>query len=133
MINLVAPKAYKAVWLAIFFSAIPIGYALGFVVAGGVIGHDLFGEIWSWRSVFIFEAVVMIPFIFVVFRMEGPGSMKELDPERTASHESGLKEFVQNILDLSKNRIWLLSSLGYAAQTFLLGGFSWVLLFFFNW
>jgi hypothetical protein len=112
------------VWLSIFYSSIPIGYALGFIASGSVIGNDLFGQTWSWRSVFIFEGVIMIPFIFYVFRMSGPKSMKELDTEGTIIHASGLSEFLQNFFSLLRNRIWVVSSLGYAAQTFLLGGFS---------
>ena len=52
----VAPKSLRNAWLAIFFTAIPLGFAMGYFV-GGSVGTLQNGRFW----VFILEGCVMVP------------------------------------------------------------------------
>jgi len=56
-----APKAQKGVWLAIFYSAIPCGTALGFVWAGEI------AKALSWEWAFIIECPIMLPIAIMCF------------------------------------------------------------------
>ena len=56
-----APPAKRGLWLAAFFSAIPVGTAFGFVW-GGSIASSL-----SWRLAFILQAVPMAPLVFLIW------------------------------------------------------------------
>ena len=53
----ILPETIKGRYLALYFSAIPVGNALGFVFAGVV------SEYLSWKWTFLLEAMVMPPFI----------------------------------------------------------------------
>jgi len=52
-----APPEKRGLWLAAFFSAIPVGTALGFVW-GGAISAAV-----SWRVAFVLEAFPMVPLV----------------------------------------------------------------------
>jgi hypothetical protein len=56
-----APKAQKGLWLAVFYSAIPCGTALGFVWAGTV------ADALSWEYAYILECPVMLPVALMCF------------------------------------------------------------------
>ena len=56
-----APKAQKGVWLAVFYSAIPCGTALGFVWAGEI------AKALSWEYAFIIECPIMLPIAIMCF------------------------------------------------------------------
>jgi MFS family permease len=51
----------RSLWLSIYFMAMPVGSALGFVAAGSI------STAWSWRVVFIVEACLMVPFPIICF------------------------------------------------------------------
>lgn len=73
-----APKGGKSLWLSVFYSAIPVGYALGFIASGVWLGAQPAGERWSWRIIFIAEAVLMFP--FVLFSLAGKSPFSFADP-----------------------------------------------------
>ena len=52
----------KGKWLSVFYSGIPIGYALGYILSG--IYSDTSG---SWRYPFMIELAAMFPFIIYCF------------------------------------------------------------------
>lgn len=52
----IAPKNRQSMWLAIFFSMIPIGAATGYGIAG------IFTEYLNWRSTFLVEGWLLICF-----------------------------------------------------------------------
>lgn len=56
-----APPAKRGLVLAIFYTAIPAGTALGYAIGGWV------GEHWGWQWMFRIEALPMIPCIFLVY------------------------------------------------------------------
>jgi len=111
------PKERRGRVFAIFFAAIPIGSAAGYVL-GGLIDEQL-----GWRYAF--------------FLAGAPGLLLALaclplaDPPRGARDEdAGLgrktrgTSWIQNYLHLLRNRSYALTVLGYAAYTFALGGLA---------
>ena len=57
-----APDHLRGAWLALFYSAIPIGQAVGFVFGGKMNSSSL-----GWRGAFLIEAFAMAPFTIVCF------------------------------------------------------------------
>lgn len=109
IIDDIADKESKNRWLAIFYSAIPVGSALGYVLGGQL--EPRFG----WRSAF--------------FICGGPGialaaiTLLIKEPARTAAHaaSSGARRVYA---ELFANRQYRFTVMGYIAQTFALGGFT---------
>ncbi len=96
-------------WLAIFYVAIPVGSAVGFLL-GGMLEHRF-----GWRSAF--------------FIAGGPGlllalsTMLIVEPKaraRVREAASGLSAY----LDLARRPAYRTAVAGYVAQTFALGGFT---------
>jgi MFS family permease len=109
LIDEFAPPARKGRWLAVFYTAMPVGSALGYIVGGGVLAatHD-------WRTAF--------------FVAGGPGILLALlclligEPPREAVRER------PKILDTA-GKLFAIPAyrqvvLGYTAYTFALGGFA---------
>lgn len=95
--------------ITIFYVAIPVGAALGFVIGGQIAAH------WSWRHAFIWAgapglllALLMLPFADTP-RSEGDAKSKPT---------------VQDALRLFCSPNYMLVVLGYTAYTFALGGFQ---------
>ncbi len=106
--DLARPSA-KNRWLAVFYVAIPVGSALGYIV-GGRLEHAF-----GWRSAF--------------FIAGGPGLILALlgllfeEPKRTRrADESALKKGAWR--SLLRIPIYRDAVIGYTAQTFALGGFA---------
>ncbi|MFO0889845.1 MAG: MFS transporter [Isosphaeraceae bacterium] len=101
--------------MGIYFLALPIGTALGFVIAGKV------GTLWGWPPVFL---VVGIPGLIAAFL-----GLIILDPGRGASE--GVKSAAQahrprlaDYLELLKTRTFLYNTAGMAAATFATGAYA---------
>jgi len=62
LIDRLAPSSAKSLWLSIFYTAIPAGYALGFALSGIVLDGAYF-EKDTWRSIFFVEGLLMLPFV----------------------------------------------------------------------
>lgn len=99
---------------AVFFAAIPIGSALGYIVGG------LVGQWFGWRWAFVAAGAPGVVLGLWCLRLE--------DPPRGASErpwlaigERGLRATYQRLL---ANRSYLLSVAGYAAYTFAVGGMA---------
>jgi MFS family permease len=109
IIDDLAPREAKSRWLAIFYAAIPVGAALGYIV-GGVL-EPRFG----WRMAF--------------FLAGGPGlllagvTLLIAEPARAAT-QAAKAGTARVYLDLFANKQYRFAVLGYVAQTFALGGFS---------
>lgn len=80
-IDKAAPPHKKSQWLALFFCAVPVGYAMGFIVIGTWLKAATFGEDWQWRSVYLGEAMLMMP--FVIFCLFKPPLPFKFDSEDT--------------------------------------------------
>ena len=110
--NYAAAKRNNA--LTIFYTAIPIGAALGVLLGGFFIKH------WDWRHAFIwvgapglFLALILLPFA---------------DPQRGQSEgktaEGAKRPSVRDIVNLFRIPEYRLVVLGYTAYTFALGAFA---------
>jgi len=111
--------------LSIFYVAIPVGAALGYL-AGGEMGSQ-----WGWRTPFLICAIPGL-LIAVLYGFWGR------EPERGATDRGGptrartiswhsFREFAGQFLRLLKNPAFLTATFGLAEITFALGGISaWV-------
>ena len=156
-----APPATKAKWLSVFYAAIPVGAALGYMASGQLT------EASSWSVVFFVEAVFMIPFALAVWFIPPPykkddqaddyseaaltfattarqpllsrKTTRQRSVARAATASAQRSLFTtggsgasvyplgEAVWTLLTNRLWVLTSLGYACQTAVVGGFSvWV-------
>jgi MFS transporter, Spinster family, sphingosine-1-phosphate transporter len=105
-----APREAKNRWLAIFYVAIPVGAALGYVLGG------LLEPRFGWRTAF--------------FVCGGPGLLLAAmvlliaEPARGETEEGAGAGAVATYLELFRNAPYRLAVLGYVGQTFAVGGFS---------
>src|SRR5437868_8121203 len=98
--------------LTIFYTAIPVGAALGYLIGEIVGGH------WGWRTPFYVSAVpgVLFSVLVLVFMRE---------PQRGASDRAGQgRTDRSHVISLARNPLYLYATLGMAAITFSLGGIS---------
>jgi MFS family permease len=107
IIDDMAPPEKKGRWLSVFYVAIPIGSALGYIVGG------LLGKI-GWREAF--------------WVVGGPGILAALiclfivEPPRRGTREPA--HILDSLATLTRIPLYRHAVLGYAAQTFALGGFA---------
>jgi len=97
--------------LGIFYTAIPIGAALGYVWGGVAAKH------FSWHWAFFIGG---IPGIILAVAML---KAKERPREKSDANMS-LRDASKVLVDLVKNRNYVFTVLGYTAYTFGLGGFA---------
>jgi MFS family permease len=133
------PAHRRATALGVFQSAIPMGFALGFVI-GGVLAH-FFG----WRVAFSLVGVPGLVTSIFVWRLREPkrGAFDAHKGESTTG-ETALEEMAESSAEASralvdvdqnestwraarrvlKSRDWLISTAGYTALTAALGAFA---------
>lgn len=100
--------------LAVFFAAIPVGSACGYVL-GGVVDHYL-----GWRAAFWIAGAPGLLLSLLALKLVDPprGQYDAPIAARTAG------PWYESYLDLSRNRTYILAVLGYGAYTFALGGLA---------
>jgi MFS family permease len=118
----------RATALGIFQAAIPMGFALGYVI-GAVLAY-FFG----WRLAFMFVGVPGLITAVFVWRLKEPirGATDAADPLVGAGNSPTEKDtdpeshtsFWRTSWHIIRTRDWLLSTLGYTALTFALGAFA---------
>ena len=102
------PAAMRGRVLAIFYSATPVGAALGYLLGGQVASH------YDWRAAFF---IAGLPgFLLALFAYRMP----EAETRSAAEKGEGFRSYI----DLAKNRAYVAVVLGYAAYTFAVGGIS---------
>jgi MFS family permease len=110
IIDDLAPPQAKGRWLAVFYAAIPVGAALGYILGGAL--EPRFG----WRAAF--------------FIAGGPGLLLAAvtllirEPARALADTTRRAAAAGVYVDLFRNKQYRYTVLGYVAQTFALGGFS---------
>jgi MFS family permease len=112
--------------MAIFACAIPIGSALGYVIGGLVDTH------FGWRAAFYVAGLPGLLLAALALTVGDPvrGALDHA-PVSAEAASAGLATLGRAYATLSKNRLYVLTSLGYAAWTFALGGIaSWLPSFF---
>ena len=129
------PPQRRATALGVFQSAIPMGFALGFVI-GGVLAH-FFG----WRMAFMLVGVPGLIAAALVWRLREPtrGATDEHAPVTNAleeiaesaaetskalAHHDIKDSWLRTAWRILRTRDWLLSTAGYTALTFALGAFA---------
>jgi len=125
MIDDVAPKAQKTRWLAIFFSMLPIGYSLGYLGAGFITKYL------TWEWVFFIEAAITLPLALLCFFLPNVKTLKsshapagdDTDPHVDVAQQKP-RSLLNSIGQLMRNPLYVTMSLGYCAQTFVLGALT---------
>ena len=128
------PPHRRATALGVFQAAIPMGFALGFVI-GGLLAH-FFG----WRMAFMIVGVPGVLTAILVWRLREPRrgatdeptphtALEEISesPAQTAkalAHEDAKESWWRTVWRILTTRDWIISTAGYTALTFTLGAFA---------
>ena len=111
------PLKQRATALGVFQAAIPMGFALGYVL-GAVLAHY-----YGWRVAFMVVGLPGLIVAIVVARLREPkrgAHDAPVAPREIKSRDSWWRTTVQ----IFTTRDWLLSTAGYTALTFVLGAFA---------
>merc|ERR1712096_191460 len=114
-INENAPPSKISTWLAYFMVQMPFGTAAGYAIGGQVSKVD-------WRLNFIIDGILMLPCVIAFFYVPDRWQEKmrlELDEGQSSS-----EQLVSDLKRLSGNWVFLYISFGFAAYTFVVGGFA---------
>ena len=119
------PRNQRGRVMAIFFCAIPVGSALGYVVGGLMDVH------FGWRMAFFVAGIPGIALALLCLGLHDPprGSQdhdtSSAPAERaSASPKSSDRRLFSPYLQLLSNKPYVLTVLGYVAYTFALGGLA---------
>ena len=107
------PEEQRNRVLTIFYTAIPVGAALGYLIG------EIVGSKYGWRMPFYVSAVPGILIAVLLMLM-----MKEPARGKSEDHAEPKLTTKQNIFGLAKNAPYLFATLGMAMVTFSLGGIS---------
>ena len=107
------PERTRGRAFAIFFTAIPVGAALGYIIGGLVDQH------WGWRHAFFVAGVPGLVLALLVARLPEPPRGASDDQEGLGTAPNSAAAAYRS---LAMNRTYRLTILGYAAYTFALGG-----------
>jgi MFS family permease len=105
--------------MAVFFCAIPVGSALGYVVGGLVDKH------WGWRNAFFVAGIPgLILAASCLFLRDPPRGAQDGEKPAAKKQVSGFnfRETWATWVRLAKNKAYAITVLGYAAYTFAIGG-----------
>lgn len=105
------PARMRTRVLAYFYTAIPVGSALGFALGGWL------GEAFSWRTAFIVGGAPGLLVALLTLAMPEParGAMEEGPPAPQVRFREGLRA-------LGTNRVFWFNTAGYTLMTFAVGG-----------
>jgi len=111
--------------LSIFYLAIPVGAALGYLAGGQL------GPLWGWRAPFFLCAIpgIVIAGLYGLWGSEPErGASDRVRPtHRQTTFKESLVEFLRKVLELFTNPAYLTATFGLATLTFAMGGISaWV-------
>ena len=117
------PKQKRATVLGIFQAAIPMGFALGYVL-GALLAH-YFG----WRIAFMIVGAPGLVIAMFVWKLREPQRGAHDLPADTLVNDAAKTQAVttswwQTTRRIFSTRDWLLSTAGYSALTFVLGAFA---------
>jgi MFS family permease len=128
------PPQRRATALGVFQAAIPMGFALGFVIGG------LLAYYFGWRRAFMIVGVPGILTALLVWRLREPvrgatdepvvtTALEEIaespaETSKAMSHTDVDEPWLKTVWRILTTRDWLLSTVGYTALTFTLGAFA---------
>jgi MFS family permease len=107
------PRPQRGRVFAVFFAAIPVGSALGYIVGG------LVDRYFGWRQAFFVAGVPGLVLAALALRLYDPprGSQDSTEETRPGTTRGAYRTLV-------RNRAYLLTVLGYAAYTFAIGALA---------
>jgi MFS family permease len=108
------PRERRGRVLAVFFAAIPVGSALGYIV-GGLADRYL-----GWRSAFFVAGVPGLVLAALVLRLYDPPRGGQ-DPDAPARAAPAARTAYSTLV---RNRAYVFTVLGYAAYTFAIGALA---------
>ena len=115
------PPRIRGRVFAVFYMAIPVGAALGFML-GGFVDHH-----WGWRRVFFVAGLPGLLLAALVARLREPRRGASDALPAVSSEPEPLWTIRAAARTLFSNQAYVLTVLGYAAYTFALGGIAaWV-------
>jgi len=110
------PVAQRGRVLALFYVAIPVGSALGFVL-GGVVAHwNPAAESWRWAFYLVVVPGLLLGLWSVLMREPPRGAADRLTRTRRAT--------VKDYLILLRTRSYVLNTMGMTAMTFAIGALA---------
>jgi MFS family permease len=120
------PRDQRGRVMAIFFCAIPVGSALGYVVGGLMDAH------FGWRMAFFVAGIPGILLALLCLQLaDPPRGSQDRDRAETAAAREGSsgarpagRDFFLSYVKLLHNKPYALTVLGYVAYTFALGGLA---------
>lgn len=113
------PREKRNRALAVFYLAIPVGSALGFVIGGFVEAH------WGWQQAFFVVGYpgLAVAFLALVIREPQRGASEAIDEAERVRHEA-LPTSWGAYAALGRNPSFVLNTLGMAMMTFTVGGLA---------
>ena len=110
------PSAKRNNAISIFYLAIPVGSALGYILGSAIAAE------YGWRAAFLFAGYPGLGFALVLFLLREParGASETAPAGGAAEGKPGWSAY----LALFKFRHYRLVIAGYVAQTFAMGGFA---------
>jgi MFS family permease len=111
------PRDRRGRVMAVFYAAIPVGAALGYVLGG------LVDRAWGWRAAFLIAGLPGVLLAALCLRLPDPprGAQDPEAPEEAAAPHANAVVVYWRLLF---NRPYALTVLGYAAYTFAVGGMA---------
>ena len=114
------PRGWRGTMMSVFYAAIPIGSALGFIVGGSVASH------YGWRSAFFVAGGPGVLFALIALFMREPVRGSN-DEEQTAP----APPLLDGLRQLLRNTQFQFINVGYTLLTFAIGGLAvWMPTFF---
>jgi MFS family permease len=109
--------------MAMFFAAIPVGSAAGYVLGGLVDQH------YGWRAAFWIAGAPGVLLSLLVLKVKDPPRgqhdvVEDSRPRLSTENRQPGAAVVHTYVHLLHNRTFVLTALGYAAYTFALGGLA---------
>jgi MFS transporter, Spinster family, sphingosine-1-phosphate transporter len=112
------PIERRATALGVFQAAIPMGFALGFVLGG------LLAAYFGWRTAFLIVGLPGLVLAAVVWKLREPKRGAHDLPTTETIQDSKPASWWQTTKQVFTTPDWLLSTTGYTAVTFVLGAFA---------
>ncbi len=104
--------------LTIFYTAIPVGAAIGYLIG------ELVGAKYGWRMPFYVSAVPgLLVALLILFLMKEP-ARGQTDSSNETKTKKGIGPFLRTVAHLGSNPRYLFATFGMAMVTFSLGGIS---------
>jgi predicted MFS family arabinose efflux permease len=117
------PAARRGRVMAIFFCAIPVGSALGYIVGGAMTAH------FGWRPAFFVAGIPGLALAILCLGLREPprGTQDAMPSAEDRPHAAQRAGAMATYRELLRSRPYVFTVLGYAAYTFAMGGLaSWM-------